>query len=45
VLTGVFGLSPEALHRIRIMKTGTQLADFAGITDRRIFSSDSYKMY
>jgi radical SAM family uncharacterized protein/radical SAM-linked protein len=44
-LTGVFGLSPEALHRIRIMKTGTQLADFAGSADRRIFSSDSYKMY
>jgi len=45
VLTGVFGLSPEALHKIRIVKTGTQLADFAGIADRQIFSGDPHKMY
>jgi len=43
VLTGVLSLSPDALRRIGIVKTGTQLADFAGIADRQIFSDDSYK--
>lgn len=42
VLTGVFGLSPEASHRIRTVKTGTKLADFAGSADRQFFSSGSY---
>ena len=45
MLTGVFGLSPETLHRMRIVKTGTQLADFAGTTDRQIFSGDCDKLY
>jgi radical SAM-linked protein len=43
VLTGVLSLSPDALRRIGIVKTGTELADFAGIADRQIFSGDSYK--
>jgi len=42
VLTGVIGLSPEALLRMRIVKTGARLADFAGMADRQIFSDDSY---
>jgi radical SAM-linked protein len=37
LITGVLGLSEEALHRIRIVKTGTRLADFAGEADRAIF--------
>ncbi len=45
VLTGPLGLSPETLHRIRIVKTGTRLADYAGIADRQMFSSESYKNY
>jgi len=43
MLTGVLGLSPEALHRMRIVKTGTQLADFAGTADQQFFSGDCYK--
>ena len=37
----LFGISPEALHRIRIVKTGARLADFAGEADREIFFPDS----
>ena len=37
VLTGVLGLSPEALHGIRIVKSGTLLAEFADRTDHPIF--------
>jgi radical SAM family uncharacterized protein/radical SAM-linked protein len=37
LITGVLGLSEETLHRIRIVKTGTRLADFAGEADREIF--------
>jgi radical SAM-linked protein len=45
VLTGVIGLSPEALLRMRIVKTGTQIADFAGTADRQFFSGDCDKFY
>jgi radical SAM-linked protein len=45
VLTGVLGLSAEALHRMRIVKTGTQLADFACMDDQQIFSSDCHNFY
>jgi hypothetical protein len=37
VLTGVLGLSREALHKIRIVKSGTLLAEFADRTDHPIF--------
>ena len=37
LLSGVLGIAPEALHRIRIVKTGAHLADFAGEGDRKIF--------
>jgi radical SAM-linked protein len=37
VLTGVLGLSPEAVHKIRIVKSGTLLAGFADRTDQQIF--------
>jgi len=37
LITGVLGLSEGTLHRIRIVKTGTRLADFAGEADREIF--------
>lgn len=45
VLTGIMGLSPEALLRMRIVKTGTQIADFAGMADRQFFSGDCDKFY
>jgi radical SAM family uncharacterized protein/radical SAM-linked protein len=45
VLTGVLGLSAEALHRMRIVKTGTQLSDFACMADQQIFSSDCHNFY
>ena len=44
ILTGVLGLSLDTLHRIRIVKSGTILADFADKADQQIFSSDSYNM-
>jgi radical SAM-linked protein len=37
LITGVLGLSDGILHRIRIVKTGTRLANFAGEADREIF--------
>ncbi len=37
LLTSLFGLSPEAAHGIRIIKTATRPADFAGAADREIF--------
>jgi radical SAM family uncharacterized protein/radical SAM-linked protein len=37
LLTGALGLSPETLHRTRIVKTGVRLADLAGEADREIF--------
>ncbi|MHB8909523.1 MAG: TIGR03960 family B12-binding radical SAM protein [Syntrophales bacterium] len=37
LITGVLGLSEETLYRIRIVKTETRLADFAGEADRGIF--------
>ena len=37
VLTGVLGLSPEAVHKIRIVKSGTLLAHFADRADHHIF--------
>lgn len=37
VLTGVLGLSMEELHRVRIIKSRTLIADFADRTDRDIF--------
>ena len=40
VLTGVLGLSPEAVHKIRIVKTGTLFADFADRADQQIFFQD-----
>lgn len=45
VLTGVMGLLPEALYGIRIVKTGTLLADFAGSADRQFFSGNDHKFY
>ncbi|MDP1990745.1 MAG: TIGR03960 family B12-binding radical SAM protein [Syntrophales bacterium] len=42
VLTGVLGLSLAAVHKIRIVKSGTLLADFADRADQQIFSSESY---
>ena len=45
VLTGVLGLSMEALHRIRIVKSGTLLADFADRADQQIFSRNGHKFY
>jgi radical SAM family uncharacterized protein/radical SAM-linked protein len=36
-LTGVLGLSSEALHRTRIVKIGTDMAGYAGPGDRKIF--------
>jgi len=44
LLTGVLGFSLETLHRIRIVKSGTLLADFADRADQQIFSSESYNM-
>jgi len=38
LLTALFGLSPEATHGVRIVKTATRPADFAGLSDREIFS-------
>jgi radical SAM family uncharacterized protein/radical SAM-linked protein len=38
LLTALFGLSPEATHGVRIVKTATRPADFAGPSDREIFS-------
>jgi len=37
LLTALFGLSPEATHGVRIVKTATRPADFAGPADREIF--------
>jgi len=37
ILTGVLGLSSDALRRIRIVKSATLLADFADGTDQQIF--------
>jgi radical SAM family uncharacterized protein/radical SAM-linked protein len=37
LLAGALGIAPETLHRIRIVKTGTLLARFAGENDREIF--------
>jgi radical SAM-linked protein len=37
VLTGVLGISSKAVHKIRIMKSGTLLADFADRADQQIF--------
>ena len=44
LLTGVLGFSLETLHKIRIVKSGTLLADFADRADQQIFSSESYNM-
>ena len=37
VLTAVLGFSTDHLHRIRIVKSGTRLADFADKADQQIF--------
>jgi len=37
LLSSALGITPDALHRIRIVKTGARLADFAGDDDREIF--------
>ncbi|MBN2437416.1 MAG: TIGR03960 family B12-binding radical SAM protein [Deltaproteobacteria bacterium] len=37
LLTALFGLSPAAAHGVRIVKTATRPADFAGPDDRKIF--------
>ena len=39
ILTSLFGLSPEEIHHIRIVKTATRLADFAAPTDRQVFET------
>ncbi len=44
ILTGVLGFTLDGLHRIRIVKSGTLLADFADRTGKQIFFSDSYNM-
>ena len=36
-LTGVLGFSTESARRVRIVKTGTRLADFAASADHEIF--------
>jgi len=41
LLSGVFGMTPELLHRIRIVKTAARLADFVGEDDREIFFPDA----
>ena len=38
LLTSLFGFSPAAAHGVRIVKTATRPADFAGPADREIFS-------
>ncbi len=40
-LTGVLGLSAETLHKTRIVKTGTDMADYAGPGDRQIFFQEN----
>ncbi len=40
LLSGALGITPEVLHRTRIVKTGVRLADFAGEGDRKIFSPE-----
>ncbi|MBM4388938.1 MAG: DUF2344 domain-containing protein, partial [Deltaproteobacteria bacterium] len=42
VLTAVAGIAPEHCHRIGVVKTGTQIADFAGAADRNLFSTRSF---
>jgi radical SAM family uncharacterized protein/radical SAM-linked protein len=37
LLSRALGITPDALHRIRIVKTGARLADFAGDDDREVF--------
>ncbi|MEW6335291.1 MAG: TIGR03960 family B12-binding radical SAM protein [Thermodesulfobacteriota bacterium] len=41
VLTAVAGIAPELCHRIGVLKTGTQIAEFAGVADRNLFSTQS----
>jgi radical SAM family uncharacterized protein/radical SAM-linked protein len=43
LLTALFGLSPEATHRFRIVKTATRPADFAGPADRETFVGDTMR--
>jgi hypothetical protein len=38
LLTALFGLSPEAAHGVRIVKTATLPADFSGPADREMLS-------
>lgn len=37
ILSAVLGLAAEALHRVRIVKSATHLANIAGQIDREIF--------
>jgi radical SAM-linked protein len=39
LLTALFGLSPEATHGVRIVKTATRPVDFAGPADREIMGT------
>ncbi len=41
LLSSALGIASEVLPRIRILKTGVHLADFAGVDDREIFFPDA----
>ncbi|MHB8769400.1 MAG: TIGR03960 family B12-binding radical SAM protein [Syntrophales bacterium] len=43
LLSRALGIAPEELCRIRIVKTGTRLADFAGAEERELFLPGSHK--